>query len=428
MTDKVRRRLVYKYTAIIAVMLLFFAVGGFAMCKYAVQKVIADTMYDAVAAEIREAEDAGVNENTPLKEMSAASDIGSIYSYAYWFAGDRLVFAEHPKDPVVDAVCRQKIAEPFADNKLQYFSLDDNRGRRWQFYMLAGRDGDRRVVILVNVTPFKLLSLRYIYLLLGALLLQMAEYPNKMFPGIGTVPVPIVILAVIAIGALVGAVNGFCTAKFNLHPFIVTLATQLIVYGTLLIYLMQGNNNGQSISGLDKSYTNLITGSILSVPDGKGNMVPIPNFVWYAIVITVVMWFVWNKTTFGKNMFAVGSNPEAANVSGVNVAATTILVFTLAGVMYGFTGFIEGARIGANTANTGLNYELDAIAACVIGGVSFVGGIGKIRGVIIGVVLLRIIFVGLTFMSVSSNLQYIIKGLIILVACAIDMRKYLVRK
>ena len=173
MTDKVRRRLVYKYTAIIAVMLLFFAVGGFAMCKYAVQKVIADTMYDAVAAEIREAEDAGVNENTPLKEMSAASDIGSIYSYAYWFAGDRLVFAEHPKDPAVDAVCRQKIAEPFADNKLQYFSLDDNRGRRWQFYMLAGRDGDRRVVILVNVTPFKLLSLRYIYLLLGALLLML---------------------------------------------------------------------------------------------------------------------------------------------------------------------------------------------------------------------------------------------------------------
>ena len=147
----------------------------------------------------------------------------------------------------------------------------------------------------------------------AASLLQMAEYPNKMFPGIGTVPVPIVILAVISIGALVGAVNGFCTAKFNLHPFIVTLATQLIVYGTLLIYLMQGNNNGQSISGLDKSYTNLITGSILSVPDGKGNMVPIPNFVWYAIVITVVMWFVWNKTTFGKNMFAVGSNPEAAN-------------------------------------------------------------------------------------------------------------------
>ena len=127
-------------------------------------------------------------------------------------------------------------------------------------------------------------------------------------------------------------------------------------------------------------------------------------------------------------MFALGSNEEAARVSGVNVLMTTVLVFALAGAMYGWTGFVEGARVGSNTANTGLNYELDGIAACVIGGVSFVGGIGKIRGVIIGVVLLRIIFVGLTFMSVSSNLQYIIKGLIILVACAIDMRKYLVRK
>ena len=91
------------------------------------------------------------------------------------------------------------------------------------------------------------------------------------------------------------------------------------------------------------------------------------------------MWFIWNKTTFGKNMFAVGSNLEAANVSGVNVMKPTIMVHTLAGMMYGITGFIESARIGSNTANTGLNYECDAIAACVIGGVSFVGGTGKIR-------------------------------------------------
>lgn len=258
---------------------------------------------------------------------------------------------------------------------------------------------------------------------IAASLLQMADYPNKMFPEFGTMPFIVVLLMVMALGAIVGAINGFCTAKFNLHPFIVTLATQLIVYGVLLMYLMLGKNNGQSISGLDKAYTSFITGSFISI---KGTA--IPNFVWYSVIITVIMWFVWNKTTFGKNMFAVGSNPEAANVSGVNVALTIILVFTLAGAMYGVTGFIEGARIGSNSAATGLNYELDAIAACVIGGVSFVGGIGKIRGVIMGVVLLRIIFVGLTFMSVSSNLQYIIKGLIILIACAIDMRKYLVRK
>ncbi len=258
---------------------------------------------------------------------------------------------------------------------------------------------------------------------IAASLLQSSGYANKMFPFLDTMPVFTVFLIVLAIGGLVGFVNGFCTAKFNLHPFIVTLSTQLIVYGFLLMYLMLGNNNGQSISGLSENYTKFINGSIFGVGGTA-----IPNFVWYSIVITAIMWFVWNKTKFGKNMFAVGSNPDAANVSGVNVTTTIIAVFTLAGVMYAITGFIEAARIGSNSAGTGLNYELDAIAACVIGGVSFVGGIGKIRGVIIGVVLLRIIFVALTFLGIDANMQYVIKGLIILIACAIDMRKYLIRK
>ena len=153
-----------------------------------------------------------------------------------------------------------------------------------------------------------------------------------------------------------------------------------------------------------------------------------PRYVLFAVILAVLMWFIWNKTTFGKNMFALGANEEAARVSGVNVFLTTILVFALAGAMYGFTGFIEGARIGSNTANTGFNYELDAIAACVIGGVSFVGGIGKIRGVIVGVLMLRLIFIGLSMMSIDPNLQYLIKGGIILFACALDMRKYLVKK
>ncbi|MGM9683756.1 MAG: galactose/methyl galactoside ABC transporter permease MglC [Eubacteriales bacterium] len=257
----------------------------------------------------------------------------------------------------------------------------------------------------------------------SASLLQATGYPNKMFPDMPTMPLIVVFLIAIAIGALVGLVNGFCTAKFNLHPFIVTLSTQLIVYGALLMYLMIGNNNGQSISGLDTSYSKFIKGSIISLGSN-----PIPNYVWYALVITAIMWFVWNKTAFGKNMFAVGSNPDAANVSGVNVKRVIMMVFVLAGIMYGITGFIESARIGSNTAATGLNYELDAIAACVIGGVSFVGGIGKIRGVIMGVVLLRLIFVGLTVLSIDANMQYIIKGFIILIACAIDMRKYLVRR
>lgn len=257
----------------------------------------------------------------------------------------------------------------------------------------------------------------------AASLLQASGYANKMFPALPTLPIFAVFLIVIAIGALVGFINGFCTAKFKLHPFIVTLATQLITYGALLIYLMQGTNNGQSISGLDSKYTDFITGSLFKIGGTS-----VPNYVLYAIIITAVMYFIWNKTSFGKNMFAIGSNAEAANVSGVSVTKTIIGVFVLAGIMYGLTGFIEAARIGSNSASTGLNYELDAIAACVIGGVSFVGGIGKIRGVIMGVVLLRIIFVGLTFLGIDSNMQYVIKGIIILAACAIDMRKYLVKK
>lgn len=257
----------------------------------------------------------------------------------------------------------------------------------------------------------------------AASLLQMTDYANKMFPNLKTMPLIVVFLAVVAIGALVGLVNGFFVAKFKLHPFIVTLSTQLIVFGAVLMYLMIGGNNGQTLSGLDYSYIKFIAGTLFKI-----GRVSVPKYVLYSVLLTIFMWIVWNKTKFGKNMFAVGSNEEAARVSGVNVFLTIVAVFVLAGVMYGITGFIEGARIASCSANTGLNYESDAIAACVIGGVSFVGGTGKISGIVIGVLLLQIIFAGLNFLSVSANMFYIIKGVIILVACAIDMRKYLARR
>lgn len=258
---------------------------------------------------------------------------------------------------------------------------------------------------------------------IAASLLQSSDYANKMFPGIGVIPIPLVILAVIAVGALIGLVNGFFVAKFKLHPFIVTLSTQLIIFGVILLFLQIGDNGGQTLSGLDQSYLDFISGPLFKI-----NGIAVPKYVLYSIIITVIMWIIWNKTVFGKNMFAVGSNEDAANVSGVNVFKTVLLVFMLAGIMYGITGFIEGARIGSIASYTGLNYESDAIAACVIGGVSFVGGTGKIGGIVIGVLLLQIIFVGLNFLSVDQNLLYIIKGLIILLACAVDMRKYLVKK
>ncbi|MCG4527455.1 beta-methylgalactoside transporter [Intestinimonas massiliensis] len=257
----------------------------------------------------------------------------------------------------------------------------------------------------------------------ASLLQSAANLANKMWPEIGTLPIWVVIPVAMLIGAAFGAFNGFFVAKFKLHPFIVTLGTQLIVYTLLLLYVQMGNNKGMAISNLDASYTDFVKGELFNVGGTS-----VPRYVLFAVILTLIMWFIWNKTTFGKNMFALGANEEAARVSGVNVFLTTILVFALAGAMYGFTGFIEGARIGSNTANTGFNYELDAIAACVIGGVSFVGGIGKIRGVVVGVLMLRLIFIGLSMMKVDPNLQYLIKGGIILFACALDMRKYLVKK
>lgn len=258
---------------------------------------------------------------------------------------------------------------------------------------------------------------------IAASLLQSSTYVSKIFPNMNTLPIALVILAVIVAGAIIGLVNGFFVAKFKLHPFIVTLSTQLIIYGLILLYLQIGNNGGQTLSGLDSSYLNFISGPLFKISG-----IAVPRYVLYSVILTFIMWIIWNKTVFGRNMFAIGSNEEAANVSGVNVFLTVIGVFVLAGIMYGITGFIEGARIGSAASYTGLNYESDAIAACVIGGVSFVGGTGKIRGIVIGVLLLQIIFVGLNFLSVDQNLLYIIKGLIILLACAIDMRKYLAKK
>ena len=253
----------------------------------------------------------------------------------------------------------------------------------------------------------------------SAILLQKADLANRFLAGMGPWPVVIVLVVVMAVGGIVGLVNGFCVAKFKLHPFIVTLSTQLITYGLYLTL-----SNAAQISNLDASYTS----DLVIKPMFRLGNTPVMSYVAFAIIVTAIMWFIWNKTTFGKNMFAVGSNEEAARVSGVNVTMVIIGVFALAGVTYGYTGFIEAARMGASTGTIGLNYELDAIAACVIGGVSFVGGIGKISGVVLGVVLMQLIMSGMTFLGISGNTTYIIKGLVILIACAIDMRKSRTRK
>jgi len=193
------------------------------------------------------------------------------------------------------------------------------------------------------------------------------------------------------------------------------MGMMITLYGILSIYFASGAPGPQPIGGFDDRYTQLVIGSTLGIP----------NLVIFAFFTAIIVWILWNKTTFGKNMYAVGGNPEAAKVSGVNVMATTILVFIFAGALYGVGGFLEAARIGSANNGTGFGYELDAIAACVVGGISFSGGIGKVSGAIVGVLLFTIISYGMTFMGLDMYYQYIIKGAIIVVAVALDTKKYL---
>ncbi len=254
---------------------------------------------------------------------------------------------------------------------------------------------------------------------IAAILLQKVGANGKILADIGPQPLVLVLLIVMIVGAMVGMVNGFCMGKFKLHPFIVTLATQMITYGVYLTI-----SNSKQVSSLDASYTT----SFVTKPLFKIGPTSVMTYVLLAIILTAVMWVVWNKTTFGKNMFAVGSNEEAARVSGVNVLATIVGTFMIAGALYGYTGFVEAARLGSSTATLGLNYESDAIAAVVIGGVSFVGGTGKISGVVLGVFMMQLIMSGMTFLGISGNVTYIIKGAVILFACILDMRKYMTKK
>ena len=260
-----------------------------------------------------------------------------------------------------------------------------------------------------------------------ASLVQSVTYASRMYPtmvaplnGIGLL-VPL--MASIAVAVLFSMINGFGVAKLHLHAFIVTLGTQLIAYGANCLYIeSQPSGTAQALSTFDPTFLNVAAGGIYL------GGIRIPVVVIYFIVIAVIMWVIWNKTTLGKNMFAVGGNTEAAAVSGVNVAKTIMLVYLMAGVLYGIASFLEAARITAVGANTGLNYETDAISAVVVGGVSFSGGVGTIQGVVIGAVIMQAIVYALNFLGVNPYIQYIIRGLIIILAVSIDVRKYIVKK
>ena len=257
-----------------------------------------------------------------------------------------------------------------------------------------------------------------------ASLVQSVTYASRMYPQL-TEPVNLMIplFLAIAIGMLFGAINGFGVAKLHLHAFIITLGTSLIAWGINSLYIeSQPSGTAQALSTFTKDFLNLAAGNII-----LGSL-RIPKVVIYFLGCAVIMHIVWTKTRLGKNMFAVGGNEEAAAVSGVSVTRTIMWVYLIAGALYGIAAYLEAGRIQSVGTNTGINYELDAISACVIGGVSFSGGVGTIPGVVLGAIILQAINYSLVFLSVNPYYQYIIRGLIIIIAVAIDVRKYLAKK
>ncbi|SFJ17944.1 galactose/methyl galactoside ABC transporter permease MglC [Thermoflavimicrobium dichotomicum] len=257
---------------------------------------------------------------------------------------------------------------------------------------------------------------------LSASMLQLDGYSRKFFPDLPSLPLWLPILLAILAGLIIGFINGFVVAKLSVPPFIATLGSMVAVYGLNSIYFDLPPNNSQPIGGLRSDFSELGTGAIGSGPYS------IPYVVIIAIIIAVIVWVIFNKTRFGKNMYAIGGNVQAAKVSGINVALNLIIIYAIAGALYGLGGVLEAARTGGATNNYGNMYELDAIAACVVGGVSTSGGVGTVAGVVTGVLIFSVINYGLTFIGVNPYWQLIIKGLIIVVAVAFDIRKYLAKK
>ncbi|MBS5012863.1 MAG: galactose/methyl galactoside ABC transporter permease MglC [Haemophilus parainfluenzae] len=255
---------------------------------------------------------------------------------------------------------------------------------------------------------------------ISATLLQSMENMNRVFPDLGEIPIPVVILTVCAVGAVIGLVNGLVIAYLNVTPFIATMGTMIIVYGFNSLYY--DGVGGSPIAGFSESFSNFAQGFFI-LGSFKLSYITI-----YAAICAFLVWVMWNKTRFGKNIFAIGGNPEAAKVSGVNVARNLVVIYMIAGMFYAFGGMLEAGRIGSATNNLGFMYELDAIAACVVGGVSFAGGVGTVIGVITGVIIFTVINYGLTYIGVNPYWQYIIKGSIIILAVAIDSLKYAKKK
>lgn len=231
-------------------------------------------------------------------------------------------------------------------------------------------------------------------------------------PIVGRVLLALVVCIVLC--TVFTTIAGFFAAKFKMHPFICTMSNMLVIFG-----LVTYSTKGVSFGAIEMSIPSMIMPTL-----GK-----FPTIILWAVAAVVIVWFIWNKTTFGKNLYAVGGNAEAASVSGISVFKVTLGAFIMAGILYGFGSWLECIRmVGSGSAAYGQGWEMDAIAAAVVGGISFSGGIGKISGVVVGVFIFTALTYSLTILGIDTNLQFVFSGIIILVAVTLDCLKYVQKK
>jgi ribose transport system permease protein len=225
---------------------------------------------------------------------------------------------------------------------------------------------------------------------------------------IAGVPAPVAVIIGMAIGGACGLVNGVLTAYLALAPFIVTLGTMTFLRG--LAYTI---TNGQPIVSSDLNFKDL----------GNGYLLGVPLPVIAMVIVFLVAWFVLERTRYGRHVYAVGGNPQAARLAGVQVNRVLLSVYVIAGICAGLAGVIFAARVISAQPTAGTGYELDAIAAVVLGGTSLVGGRGRIVGTLIGAVILGVLTTGLILLNVQFFTQLLIKGVVIILAVAIDSLK-----
>ena len=257
---------------------------------------------------------------------------------------------------------------------------------------------------------------------LTGVMVQRINYSGRLWTWMPEMNMWIVLLIVLVIGAIIGLINGSIIAYLKVPPFIATLGTQTIVYGINLIY-----TNAQPIGRFHQEFKDFFNWKIFPIEAWDG-FKGFSGYILLALVFGLLFWFLYNKTTHGKYMYAIGGNENAAEVSGVNVRVKLATIYMIAGAMYAFAGFLMAGKSGGASAGMGTSYELEAIAGCTIGGVSTTGGIGTVGGILMGVLVFELLKIIMQFLGADPNYNYIVQGLVVIIAVAMDIRKYVAKK